>query len=458
MPPIGFAPLAAQNGGIPLLPDWATSPALTAVLLILLALSVAWMIRQQRHRAPGHSRRRATVAVRVAAVTAVGCTAYSADTNWRFAADYLDMASTTERAFMFAIAELALFSTALMARQNLNGPRRAPGLPGVLVWVITAGQLIPAYAVFGPVGGTVRALIGPFMAAMLWHLAMGIELRHRTPDAASRSLAAILIRQARERLLARLGIADQDADAARLISERALSQAVTLILRAEAMTDEQRGKWRGRRLAERLHQALERAEVDGDPLQDALLLRKLATRQQALGLASIPLPPRWHTPTSYPARDVEHGRSRAGAPKRAEVLGHAHSPDADNEGADRAARPHPARPEPEDRPGPSSSDRPEQPGHAVTDAERDPGKDTDANPGKTAKAKTKRSGRKPDVSDEALTSYARQILRKTGSLTRDQLKARVHADELSVATDRAADIVRAIKAELKDTARADHPH
>lgn len=32
-------------------------------------------------------------------------------------------------------------------------------------WVITGGQIIPAYAEPGPVGGTVRALIGPVMAA-----------------------------------------------------------------------------------------------------------------------------------------------------------------------------------------------------------------------------------------------------------------------------------------------------
>ncbi|MFE9566948.1 hypothetical protein ACFYMW_00405 [Streptomyces sp. NPDC006692] len=435
-------------------------PALPAALLVLLVVAAGWIIRQRRQQPPNQSRSRSTVAVRVTAVAAVGCTAYSADTSWRFAADYLDMSSTTERAFMFAIAELALFATALMARQNLNGPTQAPGLPGVLVWVVTAGQLLPAYAVFGPVGGTVRALIGPVMAAMLWHLAMGIELRHRSPDAASRSLAAILARQARERLLARLGIADQDADAARLIRERALSQAVTLILRAETTTGRKWGKWRARWLANRLHQALERADVDGDPLQDELLLRKLATRRQALHLASIPLPPRWHAPASYPARDESPSRPHVGSPKRAQVLGRPHWPDTDSEHRDRIAHPHSARPELKDRPGPSVGDRPKLPDHPVTDSERNPGKGTHADPVKAAKAKVKRSGRKPGVSDEALASYARQILQETGSLTRDQLKTRVHADELSVATDRAADTVRAVKAELKDTtpARAGHPH
>ncbi len=220
------------------------SPLLAIGTLLLAAalLFAGWFIRRGWSRTSGM--RTGTPAIKVAGLAAAGCTAYSADTSWRFAADYLDMGSTVERAFMFATAELALFATALMARQNLNGPARAPGVPGVLVWVITGVQIIPAYAEFGLVGGTVRAFVGPVMAAMLWHLAMGIELRHRTPQAASRGLAAVLVRQTRERLLARLGIADQDADAARLIRERALSDAVALILRAETMTDGQRGTLR----------------------------------------------------------------------------------------------------------------------------------------------------------------------------------------------------------------------
>jgi hypothetical protein len=141
MPPADVSPLSAEGAASPLLPPWATSPALTAVLLaavVVLALFAAWMIRQQRRQPPGANRWRATTAVQVAAVAAVGCTAYSADTSWRFAGDYLAMTSSVERAFMFAIAELALFATALMARQDLNGPGRAPGLPGVLVGEVDA--------------------------------------------------------------------------------------------------------------------------------------------------------------------------------------------------------------------------------------------------------------------------------------------------------------------------------
>ncbi|OKJ31538.1 hypothetical protein AMK22_25545 [Streptomyces sp. CB01580] len=398
-------------------------------LLAAALLIAGWRIRRGRSRASGM--RTGAPAIKVAGLAAVGCTAYSADTSWRFAADYLDMGSTAERAFMFATAELALFATALMARQNLNGPARAPGVPGVLVWVITGVQIIPAYAEFGPVGGTVRAFVGPVMAAMLWHLAMGIELRHRTPQAASRGLATVLVRQTRERLLARLGIADQNADAARLIRERALSDAVALILRAEAMTDRQHGTLRGWRLSHRLHEALERADVDGDPLQDELLLRKLATRKQALDLASLTLPPRWQAPAPNAAGGSGQRRPSGGSPKRAKATGSLPASDSGDEDAHRAARSQAARPE------------------SVT------GDGLGVDPGDAAKPK--QPGRKPELPWDALVAYAHRVHQETGRLSRDRLEVAVRADGHSIASDRAAEATRAVKAELK-TARTDHPH
>ncbi|THC47390.1 hypothetical protein [Streptomyces sp. A1499] len=263
---------------------------LAAVVPAALALVLpAWAIRRRGIRS---QKRLGGPAVKVAAVAALGCTAYSADTSWRFAADYLDMAGTAERAGMFAAAELALFATALMARQNL-AVQGAPGLPGTLVWVITTVQVIPAYAESGPVGGTVRAFVGPVMAAMLWHLAMGIELRLRTPGAASRGLLAVLGREARERLLSRLGIAARDRDAAQITRDRATARAVTLAARLAERTPEQQQSRRGRRLTRRLSKAVGRASVGTDPLQRAQLLDQLAARRHALTLATVPLPSPW---------------------------------------------------------------------------------------------------------------------------------------------------------------------
>ncbi|MGW7363948.1 hypothetical protein ACWGI8_11080 [Streptomyces sp. NPDC054841] len=262
---------------------------LAGVPAALVLVLTAWAFRRRGTRP---QKRLGGPAVKVAALAALGCTAYSADTSWRFAADYLDMAGTAERAGMFAAAELALFATALMARQNL-ATQGAPGLPGTLVWVITGVQVIPAYAESGPVGGTVRAFVGPVMAAMLWHLAMGIELRLRTPGAASHGLIAVLGREVRERLLSRLGISARDRDAAQITRDRATTRAVALAARLAERTPEQQRSRSGRRLTRRLSKAVGRASVGTDARQRAQLLDQLAARRHALALATVPLPSPW---------------------------------------------------------------------------------------------------------------------------------------------------------------------
>ncbi|GHG02557.1 membrane protein [Streptomyces albogriseolus] len=294
----------------PDLPLLLAAGVAAALVLVLVLVLVAWTIRRRVTRP---QKRLGGPAVKVAAFAALGCTAYSADTSWRFAADFLDMAGTAERAGMFAAAELALFATALMARQNL-ATQGAPGLPGTLVWVITGVQVIPAYAESGPIGGTVRAFVGPVMAAMLWHLAMGIELRLRTPGAASHGLIAVLGREARERLLSRLGIAARDRDAAQITRDRATARAVALAARLAERTPEQQRSWRGRRLTRRLSKAVGRASVGTDPLQRAQLLDQLAARRHALALATVPLPSPWSPVQSTATAATVPSQSASKAP------------------------------------------------------------------------------------------------------------------------------------------------
>ncbi|MEU7202857.1 hypothetical protein [Streptomyces sp. NPDC045470] len=270
-------------------PDTYLLLALGVPVTALALLLTGWAVRRREARP---QKRVGSPAVKVAALAALGCTAYSADTSWAFAADYLGMAGTAGRTALFGVAELALFANALMARQNL-ATQGAPGLPGTLVWVITGVQVIPAYAESGPVGGTVRAVVGPIMAAVLWHQAMGIELRLRTPGAASHGLIASLGREARERLLSRLGIAARDRDAAQITRDRATARAVALAARLAEHTPEQQQSWRSRRLARRLSKAIGRAAVGTDPLQRDKLLNQLAARRHALALATVPLPSPW---------------------------------------------------------------------------------------------------------------------------------------------------------------------
>ncbi|MGW5126701.1 hypothetical protein ACWEQ7_22125 [Streptomyces sp. NPDC004069] len=271
---------------------WAQTNPLTAAAAGTLALTVLALLLRLLRRTPA--------AVGVASLAAMACTAYSADTSWRFAEHRLDMASAAERGAMFAAAELALFSCALMARQNLR-TLGAPGTPGMLVWVITGVQVIPAYSESGIVGGTVRAVVGPILAALLWHLAMGIELRHAKPGTGSQSFPALLAREIRERLLSRLGLATRDRTAEQITRDRWTIKAVALAAKLASMPDKARGR---ARVARRLSVAVGKAQAGADGEQRAKLLDLLAARRHAASLATIDLASPWQA-SPEDAQDTE---------------------------------------------------------------------------------------------------------------------------------------------------------
>lgn len=267
--------------------QWPAVGITAAALLVVLGAAWALVRGIRRTELP-------PAAVLAAALAAAGCTAYSADTSWNFAADHLDMADATERAWLFAAGEMALFGTALMARQNLR-TTGAPGVPGVLVWVITGVQIIPAYAESGMVGGTVRAFFGPVCAALLWHLAMGLEVRVVRPDALSSGLPAMIGRELRERLLSRLGLATRDRTAEQITRDRATARAVRLAALLELQPTGRRAASRRRRLAA----AVARSGAGTNGQQRHQLLQLLAARRTSGQLATVPLASPW-TGTGVP--------------------------------------------------------------------------------------------------------------------------------------------------------------
>ncbi|MFJ5728781.1 helix-turn-helix domain-containing protein [Streptomyces paradoxus] len=281
---------------------WMQARPLTAAAVSILAVGALVLLLRPLRKTPA--------AVAVASLAAMACTAYSADTSWRFAEHRLGMTSEIERAAMFAAAELALFSCALMARQNLRSPQGTPGTPGVLVWVITGVQVIPAYSESGIVGGTVRAVVGPVLAALLWHLAMGIELRHTTPGAASQSLPALVARELRERLLSRLGLAVRDRTAEQITRDRWTVKAVGLAAKLADMKPGARGR---ARTARRLSKAVGKAQAGADEAQRAKLLDLLAARRHAEALATIDLPSPWQD-TTEDAQDGEDAPASVSVP------------------------------------------------------------------------------------------------------------------------------------------------
>lgn len=239
-------------------------------------------------------------AVLIAAVAAMACTAYSADTSWGFAKHRLGMTDDTERLAMFAAAEIALIACGLLARANKTATATeenagTAGVPGVLVWVITGVQVIPAYSESGFVGGTVRATIGPVMAGLLWHMAMGLEIRVIRPGALSTGLPALVSRELRERLLSRLGLAVRDRTAEQISRDRATTRAVEYAVRLERRQDHGWG-WVTARIERRLSRAIGRSGVASSPNQRAELMRQLSARRNSAGLATIKLTSPWDAP------------------------------------------------------------------------------------------------------------------------------------------------------------------
>ena len=290
--------------------------AVAAALLVLVAIRTF-------KRAP---LKNTPAAVIWAAIAAMACTAYSGDTSWRFAGDHLGMHSVTERAAMFAAAEVSLFATGLMARQNLR-TKNTPGTPGMLMWLITSVQIIPAFAESGFWGGFVRAFVGPILGGTMWHLSMGIELWNAEPGALSNSLPAIIARELRERLLSRLGLAVRDRSAEQISRDRWTVRAVGLAARLAEMNQNTR---RARRVAHRLSVAVGKAQVGANPEQRSALLDLLAARRHATALATVSLPSPWETATEAPQPPATD-RHESGQPTATEAPQGRHGGDTESD-------------------------------------------------------------------------------------------------------------------------------
>ncbi|MGO4459377.1 hypothetical protein AB4039_19075 [Streptomyces sp. M-16] len=263
-------------------------------LLALLAVGAKAGIKAFKTRR--YTQGRMTVAQMVSTIGALGATGVGANTAWRFAGEHLHISNTWERAGLFLVGEVMLFGLALMARQNLhNAEMRRTGLPGTLVWVLSAFLAVPAISESDSAAGAAwRIVLGPMGAALLWHLAMGIELRHSGEEnTENNGVAARIMRRFQQQLLARLGIAEQDKDAEELIQERARSRAAELADRYRGLNEKQLKGWRGRRLRSKLRATLRRADVAGNPERKRLLLADLAVSSHAPALVELVHPSPW---------------------------------------------------------------------------------------------------------------------------------------------------------------------
>lgn len=288
-----------------LVTPWSLAGAAASVAGIAAATVLVMRGRSRAHtlgaseatqESDGQRRRKVSAGTIAAAVAFVICTSVSLNTGYRFTADGLGMTATYERVLACAGFEALIAMCVLGARERLNSTAATPGWYGSAVWAFAALSSVPAYHEGGgfTTSTIVRIIIGSFGSALSAHAALGLELRHRTRgQQESQSPGALIVRELRERLMARLGLIERGRDAEQITKDRFLSRAVELADRYDRLTEEERNKRRGRKLCGRLAQALDRAGCSDDEAQKVRFYRRLAMRRDATNLPSVKLASTW---------------------------------------------------------------------------------------------------------------------------------------------------------------------
>ncbi len=216
-------------------------------------------------------------------LVAVVATAVSVNTSWRFFAQVLHIDNTAERAGMFAVLELALLACGIAMRAAVRRPGGKPGPARVLAWVLCGMAAYMALVLSGPVEGLARVGLGPALALVSLHLALGIEVRAHTGTHTGK--AAQVWHELRERLLSRLGLADDDRDALSRTKDRAAERAARLATTGRGTP------FRRRRLARAVR--VSSAAIDPDRRERMLAL--IAAAQHLDDLTATAWPSPWQT-------------------------------------------------------------------------------------------------------------------------------------------------------------------
>ncbi|MEK8110591.1 hypothetical protein NKG94_52130 [Micromonospora sp. M12] len=157
---------------------------------------------------------------------AVG-TLVSVDTSWRYFGERLHITNEIERGVLFGVLELALIACGVSmraaARRAGEDPRRrAAGRLGA-VRLRRVHGVLP----LRPGCRTDPVVLGPVLALVCLHLALGIDLHVRRGGSAGTPWARVF-GELRERAMSRLGLADDDRTAITRTRDRAIDRAARL--------------------------------------------------------------------------------------------------------------------------------------------------------------------------------------------------------------------------------------
>lgn len=157
-------------------------------------------------------------------VVAVIATLVSVDTSWRFFGERLGIVGW-ERPVMFAVIELTFIACARSMHGSVSRGD-GPGPARLLVWALCGASAYMAVTLAGPIDGLARVLLGPVLAVVALHQALGIVIRARRGQRSG--TWARIGREMRERFLSRMGLADDARDALARTQDRAADRAARL--------------------------------------------------------------------------------------------------------------------------------------------------------------------------------------------------------------------------------------
>lgn len=210
----------------------------------------------------------------------------SVDTSWRFFRDDLHITDLRERVVMFAVLEAGLLACGYGMRANVIRHGR-PGAPRVFAWLLCAVSGYMAWQLSGLGEGIARVVLGPVLGLIMLHLALGIEIKSRTQRVTTWTRVG---NELRERLLSRLGLADDDRDALTRTQDRAADRAARLALTPRAPFR-----------SSRLRRALRTSGVALNEDRRGRMLMALAALRHAEGLVDLEQDSPWISATLGPS-------------------------------------------------------------------------------------------------------------------------------------------------------------
>lgn len=146
----------------------------------------------------------------------------STDTSWRFFGERLGITWLPERIALFTVLELAGLAAGMAMHANVKR-FGTPGTSRLIAWALCGAAAYMAIMLSGPAEGVARVTLGPVLALVALHQALGIVLKAR--NGVRNGTVARIGRELRERALSRIGLGDDGRDALQRTRDRAADRA-----------------------------------------------------------------------------------------------------------------------------------------------------------------------------------------------------------------------------------------